>query len=70
MARLSPLGMTKDSDERFTLRDARDTWYLAAMSRNMRPEPIVGDRVRRSGAIPSRAQQNAAVTALPPNETA
>ena len=33
-------------------------------------EPVVGDRVSRSGAIPSLAQAKAAVTALPPNEIA
>ena len=44
--------------------------YFAAMSMNMRPSQSSATEASRSGAIPSLAQQNAAVTALPPNETA
>ena len=40
------------------------------MSKNMRPSQSSATVVSRSGAIPNFAQQNAAVTALPPNETA
>ena len=44
--------------------------YFAAMSMNMRPSQSSATEASRSGAIPSLAQLNAAVTALPPKETA
>ena len=44
--------------------------YFAAMSTNMRPSQSSATDVSRSGGMPSLAQQNAAVTALPPNEIA
>jgi hypothetical protein len=40
------------------------------MSMNMRPSQSSATEARRSGAMPSFAQQKAAVTALPPNEIA
>lgn len=70
MARLPPFGMMKDSDISRTLREWSEIVYFAAMSRNMRDSqssPIV---VRRSGTMPSLAQQKAAPTALPPKLTA
>ena len=44
--------------------------YFALMSWNMRPSQSLAMVAIRSGTMPSFAQQNAAVTALPPNETA
>ena len=46
------------------------TSYFAAMSRNMLPSQSSALVAMRSGLTDSLAQQNAAVTALPPNETA
>jgi hypothetical protein len=40
------------------------------MSKNMRPSQSSATVVSTSGTIPNFAQQNAAVTAFPPNETA
>jgi hypothetical protein len=40
------------------------------MSMNMRPSQSSATEVRRSGTTPSLAEQNAAVTALPPKEIA
>ena len=70
MARLPFLGMMKESDDFSTLRRVQLESYFAAMSRNMLPSQSSAMVAIRSGLMPSLAQQNAAVTALPPNETA
>ena len=70
MARLPSFGMMKDSDEVFTLRGCTEMPYFALMSMNIRPSQSLAMVAIRSGTIPSLAQQNAAVTALPPNDTA
>ena len=70
MARIPSFGMMKDSEEVLTLRGWNGIVYFAAISRNMRPSQSSATVVSRAGAAPSFAQQNAAVTALPPNETA
>ena len=70
MARLPSFGMMKDSDEALTLRGWIEIPYFALMSQNMRPSQSLATVAIRSGTIPSLAQQKAAVTALPPNETA
>jgi hypothetical protein len=62
--------MMKDSDDVLTFLAWIEIPYLAAMSRNMRPSQSSATVASTSGAIPSFAQQKAAVTALPPNETA
>ena len=70
MARLPSLGMMKDSEEEFTLRGWTEIPYFALMSQNMRPSQSFATVAIRSGTMPSLAQQKAAVTALPPKETA
>ena len=70
MARLPSFGMMKDSEDFSTLRVCRWMSYFAAMSRNMLPSQSSAMVAIRSGLMPSLAQQNAAVTALPPNDTA
>ena len=70
MARLPSFGMMKDSEEALTLRGWIEMPYFALMSRNMRPSQSLATVAIRSGTMPSLAQQNAAVTALPPKETA
>ena len=62
--------MMKDSEEELTLRGWIEIPYFPLMSWNMRPSQSFATVAIRSGTIPSLAQQNAAVTALPPNETA
>jgi hypothetical protein len=70
MARLPSFGMMKDSDELATLRGWTSMAYFADMSMNMRPSQSLATVAIRSGTMPSLAQQKAAVTALPPNDTA
>ena len=70
IARLPSFGMMKDSEDALTLRGWTSIPYFAAMSVNMRPSQSLATVAIRSGTIPSFAQQNAAVTALPPNDTA
>ena len=70
MARLPSLGMMKDSDDWFTFRPCSEIAYFAHMSWNIRPSQSLAAVAIRSGTMPSLAQQNAAVTALPPNDTA
>ena len=62
--------MMNESEDVLTWRGWIEMAYFAAISRNMRPSQSSATVVSRSGAIESFAQQNAAVTALPPNETA
>jgi hypothetical protein len=62
--------MMNDSDEVWTFRGCTSIPYFAAMSENIRPNQSLATVASRSGTMPSLAQQNAAVTALPPNETA
>ncbi len=62
--------MMNDSEEVLTLRGRIAIPYFAAISRNMRPSQSSATVVSRSGTNPSFAQQKAAVTAFPPNETA
>ena len=62
--------MMKESEDFSTLRVCRLMSYFFAMSRNMLPSQSSARVAIRSGLMPSFAQQNAAVTALPPNETA
>ena len=70
MARLPSFGMMKDSEEALTLRGWIEIPYFALMSWNMRPSQSLATVAIRSGTMPSLAQQNAAVTALPPKDTA
>src|ERR1700722_3128184 len=70
MARLPSRGMMNDSDEVLTFRGGMGIPCFPAMSKNMRPSQSSATEVRRSGTMESFAQQNAAVTALPPKETA
>ncbi|KAG1521668.1 hypothetical protein G6F51_014667 [Rhizopus arrhizus] len=70
MARLPWLGMMKDKDERRTWRACSVTPCAAAMSGYMCPSQSGASEQIRSGGEPSRAQANAAVTALPPKDTA
>jgi len=59
-----------ESDERATFRMCSSMSYLSAMSWNMRPSQSLATVAIRSGSIPSLEQQKAAVTALPPKDTA
>ncbi|MDT4883445.1 hypothetical protein FQZ97_1194860 [compost metagenome] len=70
MARLPCLGMMNDSDERRTCRACSVMPCAAAMSVYIWPNQSGASEQIRSGGVPSRPQANAAVTALPPNETA
>jgi len=53
-----------------TFRPWSEIAYFAHMSMNMRPSQSLAAVAIRSGTMPSLARQNAAVTALPPKETA
>jgi hypothetical protein len=70
MARTPFLGIMNDREDVSTLRGWMGIAYFAAMSRNIRPSQSPATEVMRSGMIESFAQQNAPVTAFPPNETA
>src|SRR3979490_3382990 len=70
IARLPSFGMINDSDEELTLRGWIEIPYFALIFENTGPDQSLATVAIRSGTIPSLAQQNAAVTALPPNETA
>ena len=69
MARLPWLGMMQDSEDRRTARVQRHA-VAAAMSAYMWPSQSGAMEQIRSGAEPSLAQAKAAVTALPPKDTA
>jgi hypothetical protein len=70
IARLPSFGMMNDSEDALTLRGWTEIPYFALMSWNIRPSQSLATVQIRSGTIPSLAQQKAAVTALPPNDTA
>jgi hypothetical protein len=70
MARLPSFGITNDSDDVLTFRGWIAIAYFAAISRNMRPSQSSATVASSSGTSPNFAQQNAAVTAFPPNEIA
>ena len=70
MARLPWLGMMQDSEDRRTWRVCSATPWAAAMSAYMWPSQSGAMEQIRSGAEPSLAQAKAAVTALPPKDTA
>src|SRR5215471_19095079 len=70
IARLPSFGMMNDNEDEPTFRGWIGIAYFVAISRNIRPSQSSAREVMRSGTIESFAQQNAAVTALPPNETA
>ena len=62
--------MISDSEDSATFRWWTEMPYFDAMSTNMRPSQSSATEAKRSGTTPSLAQQKAAVTALPPKETA
>jgi hypothetical protein len=70
MARLPSFGMMNDSDDVLTFLGQTGILYFSAISRNMRPSQSSATVESSSGTSPNFAQQNAAVTALPPNEIA
>ncbi|SAI49997.1 Uncharacterised protein [Bordetella trematum] len=70
MARRPSRGMMKDSEERPTARGCSTTPWLSAMALNMRPSQSGASVVSSSLSTPSLAQAKAAVTALPPKDTA
>jgi hypothetical protein len=60
----------QDNEDVLTWRGWIGIAYFVAMSKNIRPSQSSAMEVMRSGAVESFAQQKAAVTALPPKETA
>ena len=68
---LSPsLGMMNESDDSVHLPVMHGNAVLGGHVDEHAAETVVGDGGEQVGAMPSLAQQKAAVTALPPNETA
>jgi len=62
--------LVRDSEDSATFRWCTEMPYFEAMSTNIRPSQSSATDAIRSGGTPSFAQQNAAVTAFPPNDTA